>query len=66
MAKRKAVALALATSSLVGTVVFRRRRRQQQTRVDLYFDDGSMLALDEDAPDAAAIVTAARDVVESV
>jgi len=50
MARRKAVAFALAIFSVVGTVALRRRRGRGRTRVDLYFDDGSMLSLGEDAP----------------
>jgi hypothetical protein len=65
MARRRAAAILLATSSVIGTVLLRRRRRQQQTRVDLYFDDGSMLALDEDALQAAPIIGAAREVLET-
>jgi hypothetical protein len=63
MARRKLAALALATGSVVGTVVFRRRHRQHQTRVDLYFEDGSMLSLADDTPEAAEIVTLANDVL---
>ena len=56
MARRKAVAFALAIFSVVGTVALRRRRGRGRTRVDLYFDDGSMLSLGEDAPEALAVV----------
>ena len=63
MARRKAVAFALAIFSVVGTVALRRRRGRGRTRVDLYFDDGSMLSLGEDAPEALAVVPVAADVL---
>lgn len=62
MARRKSTALVLAFGSVLGTVVLRRRRRQQ-TRVDLYFSDGSMLALEETDPVAASLVRRARSLV---
>jgi hypothetical protein len=62
MARRKSTALVLAFGSVLGTVVLRRRRRQQ-TRVDLYFADGSMLALEETDPVAASLVRRARGLV---
>ena len=63
MARRKAVAFALAIFSVVGTVALRRRRGRGRTRVDLYFDDGSMLSLGEDAPEAIAVVPVAVEVL---
>jgi hypothetical protein len=63
MPKRKALAFGLAACSVIGTVVLRRRRGRGRTRVDLYFDDGSMLSLGEDAPEALAVVPAAVDVL---
>jgi hypothetical protein len=62
MARRKSTALVLAFGSVLGTDVLRRRRRQQ-TRVDLYFADGSMLALEETDPVAASLVRRARGLV---
>ena len=62
MARRKATALVVAFGSVLGTVVLRRRRRQQ-TRVDLYFGDGSMLALGEDDAAAASLVRRARELL---
>ena len=63
MAKRKAAALVLASGSLLGTLVFRRRRRQHQTRLDLYFDDGSMVSLGDDAPEAGDAIAAAHEIL---
>jgi hypothetical protein len=44
-------------------VLVRRRRRLHQTRVDLYFGDGSMLSLADDAPESAAILPAAHAIL---
>ena len=63
MARGKLAAIAVATGSVIGTVVLRRRRRQHQTRVDLYFGDGSMLSLPDDAPETAAILPAAHAIL---
>ena len=65
MAGRKIAALVLATGSVVGTVLMRRRQRLNQTRVDLYFDNGSMVSLADDAPEAAAIVPAANAIIHA-
>ena len=63
MPGRKLVAFGLAALSVAGTVVMRRRRGRGRVRVDLYFDDGSMLSLGEDAPEALAVLPAAADVL---
>ena len=63
MARGKLAAIAVATGSVLGTVLVRRRRRLQQTRVDLYFGDGSMLSLAEDAAESAAILPAAHAIL---
>jgi hypothetical protein len=63
MARGKLAAIAVATGSVIGTVALRRRRRLHQTRVDLYFGDGSMLSLPDDAPETAAILPAAHAIL---
>ena len=63
MARRKIVALALATGSVLGTVFVRRRQARTRTRVDLYFDDGSMLSLPEDNEDVQALLGPARSIL---
>jgi hypothetical protein len=55
--------LLLAAGSVAGTAVLRRRRRQHRPRVDLYFEDGSMLSLDEGTPEAGAMVPTALDIL---
>jgi hypothetical protein len=63
MARRKIVALALATGSVVGTVFVRRRQSRSRTRVDLYFDDGSMLSLPEDSEHVQELLPSARSIL---
>jgi hypothetical protein len=57
------MAFLLAAGSVAGTVFLRRRRGRGRTRVDLYFDDGSMLSLGEDSPETLAVLPAAVDVL---
>ncbi len=63
MARGKIAAIAVAAGSVLGTVLVRRRRRLHQTSVDLYFGDGSMLSLADDAPESAAILPAAHAIL---
>lgn len=63
MARGKIAAIAVATGSVLGTVLVRRSRRLHQTRVDLYFGDGSMLSLPDDAPESAGILPAAHAIL---
>ena len=42
-----------------------RRRRASAERVELHFDDGSMIALDERRDDARALLEHARDVLDA-
>jgi hypothetical protein len=51
-------------ASLAGVVYGRRRRRR--SRVDLYFEDGSMISLAGDSPDAAVLLPHAADALRSV
>jgi hypothetical protein len=65
MALRRVGAIVLATGSVVGTVVLRRRQRRHQTRVDLYFSDGSMVSLPDTDANVAAIVPAANAIIHA-
>jgi len=62
MARRKLLgALTLAVGSVVGSVLLRRRHVRHSRRVDLYFDDGSMLSLGESAPEAERLLPLADE-----
>jgi hypothetical protein len=56
----------LGAGSVIGVVLFRRRASRHRERVDLYFDDGSMVSLPEGTPDAERLLPLARDVLRAV
>lgn len=55
----------LAAGSLAGAVLFRRRAARRRERVDLYFDDGSMVSLVEGSSEAERLLPLARDVLQA-
>jgi hypothetical protein len=61
--RRVWTALAVAVGSGAGSVLLRRHRQRHTNRVDLYFDDGSMLSLSESAPEAARLLPIADEVL---
>ena len=60
MRRPKAVAAALALGALAGTVVIRRRSAKRRERVDVYFEDGSMVSFAEGATQAEVLFPVAR------
>ena len=63
MAKGRVLSLlALATA---GAVLWRRRRRRAGERLDLYFEDGSMVSLEAGSPDADRLLPLARDALSA-
>jgi len=61
--RRVFTAFLLAAGSLAGSVLYRRRAARRRERVDLYADDGSMVSLDEDTPEAARLLPIARELL---
>ncbi len=59
------VAGALLAAGSVGAAVYRRRRRGGAERVDLYYEDGSMVSLADDAPELAQMLPRARAILAS-
>ena len=55
----------LATGSLAGTVFYRRRTARQRERVDVYFEDGSMVSLAEGSSGAERLLPLARQVLQA-
>ncbi len=55
----------LAAGSFAGAVLFRRRAARRRERVDLYFDDGSMVSLVEGSSEAERLLPLARDVLQA-
>ena len=61
MRAAKALGAFVAAGAAVGAVLFLRRRSENiAVRADLYFDDGSMLSLDHQAPEIDGLMRAAR------
>lgn len=63
--RRILTGLALAAGSLAGTVLYRRRAARRRERVDLYFEDGSMVSLTEGSAEAERLLPLARDVLRA-
>jgi hypothetical protein len=59
--RRKLLALAgFATGALAGTVLYRRSAGARRERLDVYFDDGSMVSFGEGSPEAERLLPVAR------
>ena len=55
----------LTIGSLAGTVFYRRRAARRRERVDVYYDDGSMVSLAEGSPEAATVLPLARRILDT-
>lgn len=60
---RKTATALIVAGAATATAVWRRRREHRREHVDLYFADGSMIALPEGSDDAARLLPLARDVL---
>jgi hypothetical protein len=49
-----------ALAAVAGAVLLRRRTISRGEHVDLYYDDGSMISLENGGPDAERMLTVAR------
>jgi hypothetical protein len=66
MAKRKVLGmLGFGTGVFAGSVLVRRSTRRRRDRVDVYFDDGSMVSLVEGSPEAEKLLGVAQDVISA-
>jgi len=66
VARRKVVtSLLLATGSLIGAIAYRRRFSNRRARVDLYYEDGSMISVGEGSPEGDKLLPLARDVLRA-
>jgi hypothetical protein len=64
--RRRLLAVAgFASGVLAGTVLYRRATRARRERVDLYFDDGSMVSLAVGSPEAERLLPLARRVLST-
>ncbi len=64
MGRRSALALGTAIGTLLGVVLYGRLFRRGQ-RVDLYFEDGSMVSIAGDSPEAAVVIPYAREALRA-
>ncbi len=55
----------LAAGSLAGTVFYRRHVARRRERVDVYFEDGSMVSLAEGSPESATVLPLAHRILET-
>ena len=55
----------LTVGSLAGTVFYRRRAARRRERVDVYYEDGSMVSLAEGSPEAATVLPLARHILDA-
>jgi hypothetical protein len=60
-----ATGFALALGSLAGVIALRRRSARRRDRVDVYFEDGSMVSLADGAPEASTVLPLARRILET-
>ena len=66
MAKRKFLGLVgFGTGLAAGSVLYRRATGRRRERVDVYFDDGSMVSLSEGSPEGDKLLPVARDVLDA-
>jgi hypothetical protein len=64
--KRRLLALfGFATGVLAGSVVLRRSFGKRRDRVEVYFEDGSMVSYADGAPEAAALLEPARNALRA-
>jgi hypothetical protein len=61
--RRSAAALLGVAGGLLAGAAFIRRRGVRQERVDLYYEDGSMVSLSNGSADAARLLPLAREIL---
>jgi hypothetical protein len=62
--RRSAAALLGVAGGLLAGAAFIRRRGVRQERVDLYYENGSMVSLTNGSPDAARLLPLAREILQ--
>ena len=65
MRRRILALLGFATGVLAGSVVLRRQFGKRQDRIEIYFDDGSMVSYVEGAVEADPLLAPARDALRA-
>jgi hypothetical protein len=63
--RRSTAVLVGILGGMLGGAAFVRRQAAQRERVDLYYDDGSMLSLTDGAPGADRLLPLAREILRT-
>jgi hypothetical protein len=63
MRRRFLTILGFVTGALAGSVLFRRTLARRRDRVDVYFDDGSMVSFVEGSAEASELLPVAESVL---
>jgi hypothetical protein len=64
--KRRALGLfGFATGLFAGSVLYRRTVARRRERVDVYFENGSMITFDDGSPEADTLLPIARDALSA-
>jgi hypothetical protein len=58
-----ATGLALAAGTFAVSLLYRRRASRRRERVDLYYEDGSMVSLPEGSPGAERLLPIAHEIL---
>ncbi len=65
MARRKLLAALVLAGSLAGPALYRRRGARRRQRVDLYYEDGSVVSLPEGTPDGDRLLSIAHELMHA-
>jgi len=65
MRRRALGLLGFATGVAAGSVLYRRTLARRRERVDVYFEDGSMITYDDGSAEAASLLPVARDALDA-
>jgi hypothetical protein len=64
--RRRALGLVgFATGVVAGSVLYRRTLSRRRERIDVYFEDGSMITYDDVSAEAASLLPIARDALDA-
>jgi hypothetical protein len=63
--RRSSAAIVGVLAGAVAGAAFFRRTTARRERVDLYYEDGSMVSLGDGAPDAARLLPLARELIRA-
>jgi hypothetical protein len=63
--RRSAAAILGVVGGMLAGAAFIRRRSVARERVDLYYEDGSMISLSNGSPDAERLLPLAREILRS-